>query len=90
MQTTQQLTITLPEEMVNVVKAKVREGEYASESDMILDALRALQERNRAVDSWLVNKVGPAYDSLRADPTKAVHIENLRKLLAAQHNRAKA
>ena len=42
MRTTQQLSITLPNEMADIVKAKVRAGEYASESEVIRDGLRAL------------------------------------------------
>lgn len=32
MRTTQQMSITLPNDMADVVKTKVRSGEYASES----------------------------------------------------------
>ena len=65
MRSTQQLSITLPNEMADVVKAKVRTGEYASESEVIRDGLRALLARDRAVDAWLHNRVGPAFDGLR-------------------------
>ena len=34
MRTTQQLSITLPNEMADAVKSKVRTGEYASESEV--------------------------------------------------------
>ncbi len=59
MRTTQQLSITLPKDMATMVKAKVNTGDYASESEVIRDGLRALLERDRAVESWLHNKVGP-------------------------------
>jgi len=36
MQTTQQFSITLPNDMADVMKAKVQAGEYASESEVIL------------------------------------------------------
>ena len=42
MRTTQQLSITLPNDMADVVKTKVKTGEYASESEVIRDGLRAL------------------------------------------------
>ncbi|TCT09033.1 putative addiction module CopG family antidote [Paralcaligenes ureilyticus] len=42
MRTTRQMSITLPKEMAEVVKAKVRTGEYASESEVIRDGLRVL------------------------------------------------
>lgn len=51
MRTTQQLSITLPNEMADVVKMKVRIGEYATESEFIRDGLRALLAHDRAVVS---------------------------------------
>jgi antitoxin ParD1/3/4 len=81
MRTTQQLSITLPNEMADVVKAKVRTGEYASESEVIRDGLRVLLARDRAVENWLFNQVGPAYDAMQADPGRAVTADQIRKRL---------
>jgi putative addiction module CopG family antidote len=89
MRTTQQLSITLPNEMAEVVKAKVRAGEYASESEVIRDGLRALLAQDRAVESWLREQVGPAYDALKADPARAVTADQVRARLAAQHAKAR-
>jgi putative addiction module CopG family antidote len=47
MRTTQQLSITLPNDMADVVKTKVRTGEYASESEVIRDGLRAIAPSSR-------------------------------------------
>ena len=88
MRTTQQMSITLPNEMADAVKAKVRTGEYASESEVIRDGLRALMARDRAVESWLHQQVAPAHDALRADPSRAVTADQVRARLAAE--RAKA
>jgi putative addiction module CopG family antidote len=85
MRTTQQLSITLPNAMAEVVRAKVRAGEYASESEVIRDGLRALLARDRAVEDWLQQQVGPAYDALKADPERAVTAEQVRARLAAEH-----
>lgn len=85
MRTTQQLSITLPNEMVDVIREKVRAGEYASESEVIRDGLRALFARDRAVESWLREQVGPAYDALKADPSRAITAEQIRARLAAKH-----
>ena len=85
MRTTQQMSITLPNDMADVVKTKVRSGEYASESEVIQDGLRALMARDRAVESWLYNQAGPAYDALKADPSRAVSIDQVRARLAAEH-----
>ncbi|PUA30796.1 MAG: CopG family transcriptional regulator [Cellvibrio sp. 79] len=89
MRTTQQLSITLPNEMADVVKAKVQTGEYASESEVIRDGLRALLARDKAIEDWLHNHVGPAYDALKADPTRAVSVSSLRARLAGEHAKSK-
>jgi antitoxin ParD1/3/4 len=90
MRTTQQLSITLPNEMADAVKSKVAAGEYATESEVIRDGLRALLARDRAVESWLLDQVGPAYDALKADPSRAVSMADVKAMLAAEHEAATA
>ncbi|MBD8526427.1 ribbon-helix-helix domain-containing protein [Pseudomarimonas arenosa] len=87
MRTTQQLSITLPNEMADVVKAKVRAGEYASESEVIRDGLRALLARDRAVEAWLHGQVGPAFDALQADPGRGVTPDAVRARLAEERSK---
>jgi antitoxin ParD1/3/4 len=70
--------------MADAVKAKVQTGEYATESEVIRDGLRALLARDRAVESWLNDQVGPAYDALKADPTRAITVEHLRARIAEE------
>ena len=89
MRTTQQLSITLPIDMADMVKDKVRTGEYATESEVIRDGLRALLARDRAVESWMQDQVGPAYDALKADKSRAVTADQLRSRLAAEHAKAR-
>ena len=88
MRTTRQFSITLPNEMADVVKAKVASGEYATESEVIRDGLRALIARDRAVENWLHDEVGPAYDALKAEPSRAVTAEKVRARLAVEHKSA--
>jgi putative addiction module CopG family antidote len=88
MRTTQQLSITLPNELADIVKAKVHTGEYATESEVIRDGLRALLARDRAIENWLIDQVGPAYDALKADPSRGVTSEQIRARLAAEHTKA--
>ena len=85
MRTTQQMSITLPNDMADAVKAKVKAGEYASESEVIRDGLRALMARDRAIESWLPSQVRPAYDSLAAAPAPALSAEQVRARPAAGH-----
>jgi putative addiction module CopG family antidote len=90
MRTTQQMSITLPIEMADAIKTKVRSGEYATESEVIREGMRALMARDRAVENWMQGQVGPAYDALKADSLRAVSIEQVRARLAAEHASAKA
>lgn len=71
MRSTQQMSITLPVEMARIVKEKVASGAYASESEVIREGLRALQDRDAAVERWLREDVAPTYDRHKADPDKA-------------------
>lgn len=82
MRSTQQFSITLPNEMADVVKAKVEAGEYATESEVIRDGLRALMARDRAVDAWLREHVVPAAQALVADGSRALTANQVRANLA--------
>jgi len=68
-----------------MVRTKVESGEYASESEVIRDGLRALQMHDRALETWLREDVAAAYDAMKADPSRAVSAERVRASLAAAH-----
>jgi antitoxin ParD1/3/4 len=87
---TKQLSITLPNELAELVRAKVAAGEYATESEVIRDGLRVLLARDRAVESWLRETVAPAYDALKANPSRAVSAEHVRGVLSAEHRKVLA
>jgi len=87
MRSTQQFSVTLPNEMAAQIRAKVASGEYASESEVIRDGLRALQARDRAVESWLRNEALPAYDAYKADPQRGLSLEEVRAGLVTRHKR---
>jgi antitoxin ParD1/3/4 len=88
MRSTRQLSVTLPNEMARMVKSKVSSGEYASESEVVRDGLRALQARDRAVENWLTQEVVPAYDAMKADPSRGRSVAQVRSALAAEVARA--
>lgn len=90
MRSTQQFSITLPNEMADAVKAKVAGGEYATESEVIREGLRALLERDRAIEHWLRTEVVAAYDELKADQSKALTIDEVRASLAEARRRRAA
>lgn len=87
MRTTQQFSITLPNEMAEVVKAKVAAGEYATESEVIRDGLRTLLARDRAMETWLREQVVPAAQALKAAPEHALSVDQVREHLATKRRR---
>jgi antitoxin ParD1/3/4 len=84
MRTTRQLSITLPNEMAEALRHRVRSGEYASESEVIREGLRALFARDQAIEAWLRDEVAAAYDAVVADPARAVTAQRVRARLAAE------
>lgn len=87
MRSTQQFSVTLPNEMAQMVKTKVSSGEYASESEVIRDGLRALQARDKALESWLRTEVATAYDEMKADPSQGRTPEQVLASLKAETER---
>ncbi len=89
MRTTRQLSITLPNEMADVLRERVRSGEYASESEVIREGLRALWARDQAVEAWLHSEVAEAYDALVADPSRGIDADTLRVHLTSKRAAAR-
>jgi antitoxin ParD1/3/4 len=87
MRTTQQMSITLPNEMAEIVRAKVLTGEYASESEVIRDGLRAMVARDRALEHWLKTEVAASYDEMKANPSRGISVEQMRAKLAAKNTK---
>lgn len=82
MRSTRQLSITLPNEMADAVKAKVAGGEYATESEVIREGLRTLMARDRAIEKWLREQVVPAAAAIEADPASTLTAAQMRMHLA--------
>jgi len=64
----QSLSITLPREMARAVKDKVASGAYATESEVIREGLRALSEREAALEDWLRTEGVARYDAYKRSP----------------------
>jgi antitoxin ParD1/3/4 len=80
-QNAEKLSITLPAEMVRVIREKVASGAYGSNSEVIRDALRGWLERDRrlaVLDTAIANGIADA-EAGRAQP-----IETARKDLRAR------
>ena len=72
MRTTRQFSITLPIDMAEVVEGKIKSGAYASVSEVVRDGVRALLEREAAVERWLREEVVTGHREYLADPAKGV------------------
>ena len=82
MRTTQSLSVTLPVEMAKMVKAKVSSGEYATESEVIRDGLRALQARDAAVEKWLREEVAPTFEAVNTGSEPLLALEDVKQNLS--------
>ena len=76
-QNAEKLSITLPAEMVRVIREKVASGAYGSNSEVIRDALRGWLERDRrlaALDTAIANGNADA-EAGRVQPIDAVRAD---------------
>jgi len=63
----------------------VASGAYASVSEVVRAGLRALQERDAAVERWLRDEVAPVYDAMLADPSRARSLEDVFADIRTRH-----
>ena len=80
-------TISLPAEQGAYIDALVASGAYATASEVVRAGLRALQERESAVERWLRDEVVPAALALEADPARGVAAEQVFDQLRRLHAR---
>jgi len=75
MRTTQQFSITLPLDMAEAVAGKIKSGAYASVSEVVREGVRALMDRDAAVERWLREEVVAGHQEYLADPSKGVPVD---------------
>jgi antitoxin ParD1/3/4 len=63
MRKTKSLSITLPHDMAKLVKDKVASGDYATESEVVREGLRALRLQDAALEQWLRTEGVARYDA---------------------------
>lgn len=81
MQTTEKLSITLPRDMAEMIRGKVQAGAYASNSEVIREALRLLQEQDGLKAqklAWMREKI----DCSLADPRPSSEADDVFARLA--------
>ena len=65
-------TFSLPTEQASYIDGLVSSGTYATASEVIRAGLRALQERDAAVERWLRDEVVPVAQAMKADPGRGI------------------
>ncbi len=70
MAATEKRTFSLPPEHAAFIDAKVKSGHYASGSEVMRAGLRALQERDDAIERWLREQVASAYDAFKSGKSR--------------------
>ena len=78
-------TFSLPVEQAGYIDTLVASGTYASGSEVVRAGLRALQERDVAVEKWLREEVVGVYDAMKADPGRAIPAAQVFATIRARH-----
>lgn len=87
MQTSRQISVTLPADLADALEQKVRSGQFASKSEAIREGLRALEAQDSSLENWLIQTVGPSYDAIKANPARGIGLSNVRARLKAEHDK---
>ena len=66
------MNVSLTPELDKFVAGKVESGRYNSASEVVRDGVRALIERDTAVELWLQEEVVSGHQEYMADPSKGV------------------
>jgi antitoxin ParD1/3/4 len=78
-------TFSLPTEQAGYIDTLVASGAYASGSEVIRAGLRALQERDAAVEKWLREEVVAVCDAMQSDPSRSISGKQVFDTIRARH-----
>jgi antitoxin ParD1/3/4 len=87
------MTITLTKSQQAFVRAKVESGQYASEADVMREALKALKEREAAEAkrlAWLRAEIGKGIDDANAGRAGSLDIEEMIRRGRERHRKQSA
>jgi putative addiction module CopG family antidote len=77
MAATTHLSVELPREVADLVRARVASGAYASESDVITEGLALLEEQDASLEGWVETDLAAAFDAWRAEPADTATLDVL-------------
>jgi antitoxin ParD1/3/4 len=75
--TIEKRTISLPSDRAAFIDAKEIGGDYASASEVVRAGLRALKERDEAMEQWLRKEVAATFDAMQADPSRGIDADKV-------------
>lgn len=78
-----ELTLTLPPDLAQAVRAEMAEGDYADEMEVIREALSALADDRLSHDSDFAITVRERYAAWRAAPGSTITTNDIRAEFAA-------
>jgi len=79
-----QVTIELSDEMSEFIRDRLASGAYSTASEVVEDGLRSLTSEHDRIENWLKNEIGPVFDRIKDDPSRAVPIAEVRTRLEAR------
>jgi antitoxin ParD1/3/4 len=85
MATTQKRTFSLPAAQAKYIDKLVKSGGYASGSEVVRAGLRALKERDAAMEQWLREEVVPVYDAYQSDPSRTISDKEVFESVRREH-----
>lgn len=83
--TIEKRTVSLPSEHAAFIDQMVASGSFASASEVVRAGLRALQERNDAVERWLRDEVAATYDRVKNNPDNLLTSEQVFDAVRSHH-----
>ncbi|KKX28142.1 hypothetical protein [Rhizobium sp. LC145] len=81
MRANRSITISLPEDMADLVEKKIASGEFADESEVVTEGLCYLADHDAEIEQWLRDEVVPTIKAHDADPSWGRTIDETRKEL---------
>ncbi len=71
------VTVTLPQDLLDLIRSKVDSGADADESQVVSEGLRLLASNEDALEDWLRDEVAPTYDRAMAEPESLLDLDTV-------------